>query len=57
MKYADGQEVIKGDRVQLGDDKHGIVVCSIDRNEYCREGIAQGQIYFSKQLTGNAYFV
>jgi hypothetical protein len=34
MKYSDGQEIIKGDRVQLGDDKGGIVVGSIDRDEY-----------------------
>ena len=34
MKYADGQEVLFGDRVRLGDDDGGIVVCSIDAGEY-----------------------
>ena len=34
MKYFSGQEIILGDRVQLGDDDGGIVVCSIDRDEY-----------------------
>jgi len=34
VKYADGQEVRVGDRVRLGDDSDGVVVCSIDRDEY-----------------------
>lgn len=34
MEYADGQEVKLGDRVRLGQDDGGIVVCSIDTNEY-----------------------
>ncbi|WP_339715843.1 hypothetical protein [uncultured Sneathiella sp.] len=34
MKYPDGQEVRMGDRVGLGDDREGIVVCSIDTDEY-----------------------
>ncbi len=34
MKYIDGNEVMVGDKVRLGDDDGGIVVCSIDRNEY-----------------------
>lgn len=34
MKYLDGQEVKVGDRVHLGDDDRGIVVCSMDAGEY-----------------------
>ena len=48
MKYVDGQEVIIGDRVQLGDDKGGIVVCSIDRNEYSKEHPKEKWSYLGK---------
>ena len=34
MKYADGTEVKLGDRVKLGEDESGIVVCSIDTSQY-----------------------
>jgi hypothetical protein len=34
MKYFDGQEARLGDRVKLGDDDSGIVVCSIDTDEF-----------------------
>lgn len=34
MKYPDGQDVRLGDRVKLGDDDRGIVVASIDTDEY-----------------------
>ena len=34
MKYSDGQEVKVGDRVKLGQDDGGVVVCSIDTGEY-----------------------
>lgn len=34
MKYPDGQSVKVGDKVSLGQDNGGIVVCSIDDNEY-----------------------
>lgn len=34
MQYADGREVRIGDRVRLGTDDGGVVVCSIDTNEY-----------------------
>lgn len=34
MRYRDGQEVRLGDRVRLGKDSGGIVVCSIDTGEY-----------------------
>jgi len=37
MKYADGQEVRLGDRVKLGQDDGGVVVASIDTNEYSGE--------------------
>ena len=34
MKYPDGAEARIGDHVELWDDNLGIVVCSIDTNEY-----------------------
>lgn len=34
MKYPDGKEVKLGDKVRLGEDDGGVVVCSIDRDEY-----------------------
>jgi hypothetical protein len=34
MNYVDGQEVRLGDKVKLSDGEEGIVVCSIDTNEY-----------------------
>jgi hypothetical protein len=34
MKYPDGQEVKVGDKVKLGEDVGGVVVCSIDTGEY-----------------------
>ncbi len=34
MKYLDGQEVKVGDKVQLWNGCYGIVVCSMDTNEY-----------------------
>jgi hypothetical protein len=37
MKYPDGQEVKVGDKVKLGHDADGIVVCSIDTGEYIDE--------------------
>lgn len=37
MKYADGRDVKLGDRVKLGDDDGGRVVCSIDTAEYSDE--------------------
>lgn len=37
MKYPDGQEVRLGDRVKLGHDDGGVVVASIDTNEYTSE--------------------
>jgi hypothetical protein len=37
MKYSSGQEVRLGDKVKLGDDSDGVVVCSIDTDEYSPE--------------------
>jgi hypothetical protein len=34
MKYPDGAEARMGDRVELWEGNIGIVVCSIDTNEY-----------------------
>ena len=34
MKYPDGQEVMVGDRVRLGKDDGGVVVCSLDSKEF-----------------------
>lgn len=34
MKYCDGQEARLGDKVKLGEDTGGVVVCSIDTGEY-----------------------
>jgi hypothetical protein len=37
MYYADGQDVKLGDIVRLGNGESGVVVCSIDSNEYSDE--------------------
>lgn len=37
MNYVDGQEVRVGDRVRRGDDDGGVVVFSIDRDEYATD--------------------
>lgn len=37
MKYADGQEMKLGDRVRLGADDGGVVVCLIETGEYSEE--------------------
>lgn len=34
MKYHDGQSVMLGDKVKLGKDENGIVVCLINSGEY-----------------------
>jgi len=34
LKYADGQEVRLGDRVSLGQDRRGMVVCSMEGAQY-----------------------
>jgi hypothetical protein len=37
MKYPDGQSIRLGDKVGVGEDSGGIVVCVIDTNEYSEE--------------------
>jgi len=37
MKYADGQKMKLGDKVRLGQDDGGVVVCLIDTGEFCVE--------------------
>jgi hypothetical protein len=34
MKYQSGQEARLGDRIRVGGDSSGVVVCSIDTGEY-----------------------
>ena len=34
MKYADGQDILLGDIVLLWNECNGVVVCSIDTDEY-----------------------
>jgi hypothetical protein len=34
VKYIDGQDARMGDRVRLGADAEGVVVCSMDADEY-----------------------
>lgn len=34
MKYTDGQDILLGDIVQLWNECNGVVVCSIDTDEY-----------------------
>jgi hypothetical protein len=34
MKYTDGKQASLGDKVRLSDGAEGVVVCSIDTNEY-----------------------
>jgi hypothetical protein len=48
MKYADGQDVMLGDKVRLGDDDGGIVVCSIDTGEYSAEAPESDWSYLKK---------
>lgn len=37
MKYPNGKDVHVGDRVKLWKDCYGVVVCSIDADEYSEE--------------------
>ncbi|WP_423601094.1 hypothetical protein [Roseateles sp. MS654] len=34
MRYSDGQEARLGDKVKLSDGSEGVVVCSIDTDEF-----------------------
>jgi hypothetical protein len=53
MKYADGREVHLGDKVRLGKDAGGIVVCSIDTGEYTAEHSAAQWGYLKKGVMIN----
>jgi hypothetical protein len=53
MKYPDGQEVLLGDRVQLGEDDAGIVVCNIDGKEYTEENPKAQWDYLKKGVMIN----
>ena len=48
MKYPDGQEVRLGDRVKLGKDEGGIVVASMDTDEYSDEDPKEQWGYLKK---------
>jgi hypothetical protein len=48
MKCADGQDVMPGDKVRLGDDDGGIVVCSIGTGEYSAEAPESDWSYLKK---------
>jgi hypothetical protein len=48
MKYADGQEIRLGDKVKLGSDTGGRVVCVIETGEYS-DGYAQAQWGYLKK--------
>ena len=48
MRYPDGQEVKLGDKVKLGNDDKGVVVCSIDSNDYSSEHTAEQWVYLGK---------
>lgn len=48
MKYRDGREVKSVDKVKLGKDEGGIVVCSIDTGEYCDEHPKEQWDYLKK---------
>jgi len=37
MKYSDGSDVKLGDKVKLGQDENGVVVCSIDDHGYSED--------------------
>lgn len=37
MNYPDGKKVLAGDKVKLWEGCHGIVVCSIDDDQYTPE--------------------
>jgi hypothetical protein len=48
VKYADGQDVMLGDKVRLGDDDGGVVVCSIDAGEYSHEAAKDEWSYLKR---------
>ena len=48
MQYADGQQVRLGDRVRLGSDSGGVVVCVIDNGEYTDRYLEKDWSYLKK---------
>jgi hypothetical protein len=48
MNYVSGQTVKLGDKVSLGQDSDGVVVCVIDRGEYS-EGYPESQWSYLKK--------
>ena len=50
MQYANGQEVQLGDRVKLGSDDGGVVVCSIDLGQYSDECPEKDWSYLKKGI-------
>ena len=48
MKYADGREVLLGDRVRLGEDDRGVVVCSIDTGDYSTKALMADWSYLKR---------
>lgn len=48
MNYPDGQQVRLGDRVKLGRNATGIVVASIDTDEYCSDHPAAQWAYLKR---------
>jgi hypothetical protein len=48
MKYPDGQEVKLGDKVRLCNDEVGIVVASMDTDEYTEENPKEQWGYLKK---------
>jgi hypothetical protein len=49
-KYADGQEVRVGDRVGLGEDNGGVVVCDIDSGDFSTDFTADEWAYLQKGI-------
>jgi hypothetical protein len=50
MKYPDGTEIKVGDRVKVAGDDFGVVVLSVDANEYSTEFPAQEWSYLKKGI-------
>lgn len=48
MQYPDGKDVKLGDRVRLGNDATGVVVCSIDDDAYSSEHPREQWRYLEK---------
>lgn len=48
MKYGDGQEVMLGDRVRLGNDPGGIVVAIIDESQFDQDFVEDDWSYLGR---------